>query len=233
MPFPMHEPGVPPPKKPRGCLFYGCITAVVLSILAVVGGYFMVRHVLDNIAVAVEPYTETVPMQLPTSSMPSAEYEALDQRVTAFGTAMDAGQAEAKLALTADEINALVANHPALAALKGKVHVRLNEDEIAVTGAVPLDDLVGSVPGMSRLKGRFLNGTATFGAAASDGAATFKLRAVEIKGQQLPADVVAELRSHDLLDHLLPRSRVTSAKRSLQSIRIEDGKLSLTAAAKN
>mgnify|MGYP000428947686 CR=1 FL=1 len=66
-------PALPPQKKPRGCFFYGCITALVLGIVLGVGAFFAIRYALDKLVEVVEPYTESAPMALPQSTMPPAE----------------------------------------------------------------------------------------------------------------------------------------------------------------
>ncbi len=59
-----------PPKKPRGCFFYGCIVAIVLAILmAIAAGvafYFFRQFYFRSI----EQYTSPTPMALPKVEMP-------------------------------------------------------------------------------------------------------------------------------------------------------------------
>ncbi len=97
---------------------------------------------------------------------------------------------------------------------------------------MPLGELVGDLPGLSRLKGRYLNGTVVLGVVLVDEVLVVSLRSLEVKGRMLPPEVVSELRSQNLFDRASEHSELQRLKRHIDSIRIEDGKLTIRPRAK-
>lgn len=224
-----------PQKKPRGCFFYGCLTAIVLGVVVGVGGFFVIRYALDQLAAMTEQYTDTAPMSLPESTLPAAEYQQLRERVTGFGKALDAGERPAPLVLAGDDLNALIANDPSWQWLRGKLHVSLAGDQVIGEVALPLDDFVASLPRMDRLKGRYLNGKATFKVVLVDELLVVSLRSLEVKGQSLPPEVMEGLRTQNLFDPQRTgsaRSGLEATIARLESIRIADGKLTIVPKAR-
>src|SRR5437867_4753859 len=182
------------PAKRRGCFFYGCITVLVLMVVVGIAGFFTVRYALNKVTAMVEQYTETTPMTLPTVQMSATDYQQLDKRVTAFADAVTARKATPPLVLTGDEINALIANNPAWKGLKGKVYVTIEGDQIKGKVSIPMDDLA-QVPLLSRLKGRYLNGSAAFKVSRANGVLVVTLQSLEAKGQSPSPQGMAQLKS--------------------------------------
>jgi len=224
-----HPPELPQPRKPRGCFFYGCITAVVLGVVFGVGGFFAVRYALDKVAEVAEQYTDTAPMPLPESPMPAGEYRLLERRVSEFRAAVDENQEPTPLVLTSDDLNALIANHPSLTLLRGRVHVSLQGDRIDGEIALPLDEFVEHLPGLSQLKGRYLNGKATLKIVLVDEILFVSLRSLEVKGESLPPEVMANLRSQNLVGRNQAGPEIERLKGKIRSIDVEDGKLMIVA----
>src|ERR1051326_5664597 len=92
-----------PPRKGRGCLFYGCLTCVVLLLIMAVLAVVAVRFVQNQ----VNTYTDTQPMKLARVEMTDADYQQLERRVKAFGDAMEKGTPIEPLMLTERDLNAL------------------------------------------------------------------------------------------------------------------------------
>src|SRR6266404_9948932 len=153
------RPLAQPPPKQRGCFFYGCVTALVILLFMGIAGFFAVRYALNKFVALAEQYTEATAMTLPKVQMSPADYEQLQKRVSAFKDALNARRAIAPLVLTADDINALIGNDPAWNGLNGKVYVSIEGDRIRGRVSIPLREFAGRVPGLSRLKGRYLNGS--------------------------------------------------------------------------
>src|SRR5206468_2472842 len=131
----------------------------VIMVCMGIAGFFVARYAVNKFAGFAEQYTETKPMQLPQIQMSSTDYQQLDKRVSAFTEALGAQKASAPLVLAGEEINALIANNPAWKQLKGKLFVAIEGDRIKGRVSIPIDELA-RFPGLSRLKGRFLNGSA-------------------------------------------------------------------------
>ena len=86
----MNEPTtLSPAPKPRGCLFYGCLTSVVLLLLAGLLGFLAVRFVRNKI----NSYTEAQPLKMPRVEMTDAEFQVLEQRVKSFTGGLEQGKA--------------------------------------------------------------------------------------------------------------------------------------------
>ena len=226
----MSEPTTLPaqPAKRHGCFFYGCITCIVLFLIVAVAGFFAVRYGLNKFAAFVERYTETAPMALPKTQMAEAEYQLLDKRVTAFADALKARKPVPPLELTSDEINALIASQPDWKQLKGKVFVKIEDDQVKGQVSLPMDDIAGRVPGLSRLKGRFLNGSAAFKISLTNGVLSVTLQSVEVKGQSPSGQTMATLKGVNFAQNATQDPKTSEALVKLESIEVKDGKLIIT-----
>src|SRR5690242_1970992 len=98
----MSDTATPPPKKGRGCFFYGCLTCIVLLVLGCVMAFFAFRFVKNQ----VNQYTDSQPTPLPVVEMADPEFKQLESRVKAFGEAMDKATPVEPLVLTERDINA-------------------------------------------------------------------------------------------------------------------------------
>src|SRR5436190_7479919 len=99
----------PQAQRPRrSCLFYGCIMGSFLLVFVLVGGlvgYRLFKKMLTD-------FTSSSPQPLPEVKMPQAEMDALQQRVERFRGEVLQGTASGELALSANEINALLNTDP-------------------------------------------------------------------------------------------------------------------------
>ncbi|MCX6907290.1 MAG: hypothetical protein NTY01_04525 [Verrucomicrobia bacterium] len=216
------------PKK-HGCFFYGCLTSIVIAVLLVIGvcvaGYYGLSK-FANLALA---YTDTEPMTLPAVQVDPAVYAALQKRVQEFKTVVDAGK-PATLALTADELNMLVAGDKNAAQWKGRVWFEIKGNDIKGQLSMPLD-FVSSVPGLGKFKGRYLNGAASVQATMALGVLVVRLQSLEVKGKPLPDELMAAL-SRENLAKDATRNRETAAFLArLADLTVQDGKLILTGKA--
>ena len=219
------------PAKRRGCFFYGCITVLIVMVLVGIAFFFAVRYGLNKIAAIVEQYTETTPMALPTVQVSASDYQQLDKRVTAFADAVNARKATPPLVLTGDEINALIANNPAWKGLKGKVYVTIEGDQIKGKVSIPMDDLA-QVPLLSRLKGRYLNGSAAFKVSLANGVLVVALQSLEAKGQSPSPQVMAQLKSVNFAQNSSQDPKTQEMIGRFESIQVKDGKIAIKVSAK-
>jgi hypothetical protein len=234
----MNDPTAPPtvtpasaPAKRRGCFFYGCITVLVIMVLCGIAGFFAIRYGLNKFTAFVEQYTDTTPMKLPTVQMSSTDYQLLDKRVTAFSDAVNARKATLPLVLTGDEINALIANSPAWKALKGKLYVAIEGDQVMGTVSIPMDDLA-EAPGLSRLKGRYLNGSAALKVSLTNSVLVVTLQSLEAKGQRPPPQIMTQLQSVNFAQNSAQDPKTQEMIGRLESIEVKDGKITIKVRAK-
>ena len=230
----MSDQITPPPQatRRRGCFFYGCITVLVVAVLLGIAGFFAVRYGLSKFAAFVTQYTETSPGTLPSVQASPAEYAELNKRVTAFNDALATRKAAPPLVLTGDEINALIANDPAWKQLKGKLYVMIEGDQIKGQVGMPMDDGLAQLPGLSRLKGRFLNGSASLKISLQGGTLFVTMQSLQVKGQSPPENIMAQLRARNLAQNIYNDPKNAETIRNLESIEVKDGKITIKSSAK-
>lgn len=213
-----------PPKKRRGCLFYGCITAVVLFLALGIGGYFLVRYGIDKVVTTIEQYSETSPMALPQSTMADADYRQLEQRIATWNGADAGAGATPQLSLSSDDVNALIARDPAWQMLRDKVYVTMVDGRVQAQVALPLDGMAGEIPGFSRLKNRFVNADVALQVSLAGDRVAATLSSVRIKGEEMPAEFMAGLRSENLLERMAGPN-LERLKERIESFHVDGDKL--------
>ncbi|HEU0038618.1 MAG TPA: hypothetical protein VFR76_05035 [Verrucomicrobiae bacterium] len=209
----------PPPRKGRGCLFYGCLTCVVLLLIMAVLAVVAIRFVKNQ----VNAYTDSQPMKLPRVEMTDAEFQQLDQRVKAFGDAMEKGKPAEPLILAERDINALIVKAANLKELADKVYVSVNGNEVKGQVSIPLSRLgwLG--------KGRYLNGEATFNVSLENGMLMVTAREIKVKGKPLPESFMSQLRHENLAKEASKDPKNAEAIRKLDSIQVQESQVLIKA----
>jgi hypothetical protein len=162
----MADPFAPPPPPPQtvvvekkrggpGCLGCGC---GILLLIIVLGGGLMAGG-MYYLAQKSAALTSNQAAAVPNFDGGDDVYNSANQKIAAFSQNNRNGQA-AKLELTADEINTLIARNPDLKASQVHLFVTLNDSRIQLQASVPAG-LIPLVPG-GMLKDRFLNATLDF-----------------------------------------------------------------------
>jgi len=178
-----------PPKK-RGCLFYGCLSVAILALLMIALGIAAYFFGMSTANGWIRDYTDTAPAEIEKVEYTRDQMEALQARLAVFQEAMDAGTNVLELALTADDLNALIKGERRW---KDKVFIRLDDNKINGEVSMPLQDF-----GPFKMNGRYLNGTASFKVALHNGVLDVRLLDVQAKGQALPSMVLNELKKNNL-----------------------------------
>jgi hypothetical protein len=208
------------PKSRRGCIFYGCIITSALMLVMLIGVLAALHYgrklVLD--------FTDTGPMQLPElpAQMSPAQIEQIRSRVAAFREALRNNRPTPPLELTADEINALIATDPGYQAAKGKVYVSIQDGQLTGQVSLPLDQL-----NVSTLKGRYLNGSVTFGVSLENGVLRVVPQQITTRNKPLPEWVMRKLRQQNFAQDAGNDPQAASALNQLQAIQLTGGKLIL------
>jgi hypothetical protein len=204
-------------KRGRGCFFYGCLTLVVLFVVALLGTFFGVRYAFNK---ALDKYTDSSPMALPKVEMPAEQAGALLDRLKAFKAAVETDAAAEPLALTEQELNALIASAPDLAGLKDKVYVAITGDQIKGQVSLPLDQLP-----IGRTAGRYLNGSATFNVSMDGGVLIVTLQKLDVKGESVPARFLTALQRKNLAQSAYDDVQKAEFLRRIESVEVKDGTL--------
>ncbi len=166
----------PPPQRGMGCFAKGCLTLfalIVLLVAAFIGGsYWAVRHLRDH-------YSSPASASLPPTALTREQIEQTRSEWDAFKNAADQHR-RARIELTADEVNALIASEPDW---RGKAFVTINGDAGHVSLSIPIGEI-------SWLKGRFLNGECTVRAAPSRRPADAKITNIVLAGNRVSDEVL-------------------------------------------
>jgi hypothetical protein len=171
----------------------------------------------------VDQYTDTVPMELPASTLSDANYATLQTRVKTFRDALNKSEVTAPLVLTADEINALIDRDPEWANAKGHVHVEINDDKIGGKVSVPLNEL--------NFPGRYFNGAGSFSVFVRDERLYVHIEAFEVNGQPIPESFMASMRTENVAKNFNQDPQFQDIRKKIGNINVADGKLTIEAKA--
>lgn len=212
------------PPRQRGCMFYGCIIASVLSLLFLIAilviGFLLWRW----FGRFVNEYTATSPHQLPVVVMAEEQRAELRRRVEAFRAAVDAGRPTGPLVLSADDLNVLIDETPR-PNLKGKVYVTIEQDKLKGQVSIPLSD----IPSFGLTIGRYLNGEAEFNVHLEDGEPFVSIRSIEVNGRRPSDEFMRGLKGQNLIRNVQIETGQARIVRRLDSVQVRDGKLIVTA----
>jgi hypothetical protein len=228
---PKYTPESYQPPRQRGCFFYGCIIASILTVMVIVlivaGTYFAYRFVAN----AIEQYTATAPRELPKIDVPKEQRESVKKRAEDFAKAVQEGKAVEPLVLTGDDLNVLIEEEPQFAQFKGHVHLKIERDELKGQLSLPLEKL-SQVPGLGMLKGRYLNGEADLKASLSNGLLLVTLDSLEVNGKKVPEEMMANFRQENLAKDAYRDPKQAEILHKLESLEIKDGKATIKVKAK-
>ncbi len=197
-----------PPKK-RGCFFYGCLAVIIFGLAASLLAYVGYRYLRNQLA----RFLDATPVPIKTVEISPAERDELQQRLAAFKEAMDGQKIPRELVLTARDLNTLIAAQAP--EWKSKVFAMIENGRIKGRISLPLED-----KGPLKLKGKYLNGIATFNASLEDGTLNVAIERVEVKGQPLPAWMLSKVRAYNLAQGLQSDPRSAQTIQKLESLRV-------------
>jgi hypothetical protein len=210
------------PKKGRGCLFYGCLTLLVLLVVVIAGSIFGLWQLKKY---AFEKFTETKPLEFSEETYSPETAANASKKIQAFSQILEQKKEPATLTLTADEINALIAYDENFNTLNMRAEVAFEEDTAMGKISLPLDNMLPFDLG----KGRFLNGAATLDISTQDGELFVFIQSLEVKGEPLPEYIMNELRKENFAKNTNEDPEQAETLSHLKSIDIKDGKMIITA----
>jgi len=207
-----------PVKKRRGCCFCGCFGLLVLGLLAAVGLFLGARYLADQLMTLSDP----APSALPKLEASSALAASLQERIKAFAKALDSGATPEPLTLTEQEVNVLIASVPELHPLKNILYISFGSGQIKGQVSLPLDRLP-----LSRFRGRYLNGTATFKTSLDNGVLIVTLDSLQVKGQQLPKSALPRFLQGNLANDAYRNPQTALTMRKLEKIEVSEGRVTV------
>jgi len=214
----------PPARQPRGCWFYGCVTAGVLALLGLIAAGILTYVGVSYYNRMINDYTGTAPDKIPVVTLSEDQLKSLDERWAAFKSALDKGEGQT-IVLTAEDLNALVEQNPKL---KGKVFFGIDDDKLTGQVSIPGSDL-----GLPGLTGRYLNGKATLSASITDGQLVVNARDLEVNGKTLPPEIKTQLASKNLAENYKADAGDDGNIRNVESLVIKGGTITITSKSRS
>lgn len=204
----------------NGCLI-GC--AIVL-LVGVIGAGLVAFAVYQGAKGALDAATETAPRELPPLELSPEEQAASEEKFNQLKAAFESGSETKEFALTGNDINVMLRSGEDIRVLGESVFVTVAAGE--VRGEVSLD--LGSVIPIGFLKGRYLNGSATFDVSATNGRLFVFVENFQFKGEDPPAEVVDQLRSQNLAQEMANDPQFKDFFAKIDAIRVEGDQLIIT-----
>ena len=206
------------PKKRHGCLFWGGIIAGIFLLLGLLAGYAVYRYAHH----LVDEYTDTQPLEIPTVQMSGTEITNLQRRVDNFDKAIKIDKPVEALVLTADEINALIAESTKTNASAPRLYFSFNDNHVQAKLSLPTDGF-----GVRMLRGRYFNGSGEFALALHDGHLMLNIKSLSVKGKPLPDQFMQSLRTQNFADSWTNDTELNQALAKLQEVKIQNGELTV------
>jgi hypothetical protein len=198
-------------------LFYAAIIGATLLVIVLAGAFFGIRYARG----VVNDFTDTKPAPLPQVQMSEHDSAQLESRIDAFRDAVQSGQANQPLTLSADDINALIQTKSGLESLKGQLYVTINGSQLSARISAPAEQL--GLP----LHGRYVNADGTFAVALKDDQLIVTAESLTAKGRPLPEAMMRQLGGKNLAENINNDPSVKRGLRALKDIQVKDGKLIL------
>ena len=205
------------PKKPRGCLFQGCVICLVLVLVLSLVGFLFVRTLIKRANAFIAEYTEIQPTLFPKVDIGADELKALQERWKEFSAD---GTNTVTITLTGREVNALLANGADTQQVKDWFYVTVDGDKVKGQVSMPLESQF-KVPFL-RFKGRYLNGSAEFLVAMSNQFLQVTIRSLEVKGKAIPGQFMDQLAGLDFAGNSYGGSNATPRLR-IESVTVTNG----------
>jgi hypothetical protein len=179
--------------------------------LAVTYGNYLIRT-----------YTETQARPVPhVEGSPEAQ-EQLKARWTGFQAAVNGDKRPSPLRLSGEDANVFLSNFPAT---RDRLYLRIVGDRLEGQFCFPLDQTR-----QPKLKGRHLNGVATFNLEFDGGLLTLNVATVEANNKPIPHWLLARLQNRNLLQQLDANFELMQLFQKLDTIQVKDGAITLTPA---
>ena len=203
------------PKKKRGCFFWGCLTSVI--VLLALGGCITI-----GVYQMIQKFTAPEAVPIPKAIVREGQIEEIRQRFERFDQAAQEGQ-PSELIIKADDLNALIADVPALEPVAGKAFVKIEDSQIRLEVSIPADEI------LPMAKGRHLNGTISLGVAIEGGQPSLLARSGLFNDQPVPEPVL-EVLSRMINDGIRNSEdeKVQEFFRSAKSIEVQGDQIVIT-----
>jgi hypothetical protein len=207
-------------ENKKGCLFWGCLSIIIIGLIASLCLYLTYKWAKNT---AIE-YTSATPIELTEIDYTAEESGNINKKIKSFIEGIKDGKSTLKEVFTDREINIFLDSSKDLKELKGKVKLNFVDNKIKGTVNIPLK-------GVPLVDGRYLAGDAEFKVTCDDGELFVSLKSLLLNGKEVPEDVLASFKGENLAKELYKNPKHAAILKRIQTIRMEDNKLTIEVGA--
>jgi hypothetical protein len=197
----------PIPQRRRWWLYLLC----VFGMLLLVGGSAFIALALYWNSL-VKTYASSRPQPLPHVENAANAQSRLKTRWAEFQKSIMAKRPTPPFELTADDLNAFAASNPDF---KDKFQFFIEQDQLRGKFSIPL-----GARGPSNLKGKYLNGQATFKLGFTDNWLSLHVASMEANGKPIPHWLLSKLQKQNFLKNLENNAELTQFLDNIESVGI-------------
>ena len=214
------------PKQGRGCVFYGCLTAVLVFIGVILGIYFGTRAAVKF---AVNAFTTNAPAAVPPIELTAAEQDAIAQSLEQRASLLS-GANPAPLRISEKELNILLRQSPDLRPYGSQYYLRLDGTQLQAHVSMPLDQFGFWKDFTKRLlskdlSGRYFNGTAVLHPEVTNGTVSVSIQDLLVNGRSLPGEFTGRLKNFNLTSSAAKDPPSSAVLSRIQKIEVRDSQL--------
>ncbi len=199
--IPGSEKGPEDDKPRRGCLFYGCLTAVIVLIIFVVAMVALFLALREGVTGMIRDISEEEKRPLPVIALDEEQTEDLEARLEAYGKAVE-NQEATTLRLTGPELTFFVNRQL-------REFFEIDEDLVAIEfvdgqlkGVIALPvRILTEIPGLNwfiddsdEMGSRYVNAEADLEVSVEDGQLRLRLVAMRSKGEPVEDQILEGFR---------------------------------------
>lgn len=170
----------------RSCLIWVACISLGLALIVGVAAYLGYRQATKFL----DKFAQKKSLALPSVHYSEAELHAVKQRIDGFLTGARAGRTNVQLALSANDLNALVAE----SGFSNRVYVTLASNAVQGQFSIPFEQL-----GMPLFSGRYLNGAGTLAVGCAGGSLTVGIEDFAVNGTKLPEHYLDWIRKQNFV----------------------------------
>ncbi|NOY80268.1 MAG: hypothetical protein GXP31_04600 [Kiritimatiellaeota bacterium] len=201
----------PEPKKPKGCLFWGCLGASVICLLGLLAAGLGLKMAHKRVL----GFTDATPAAIPVAQVNANQARRIRLKALAFQTALQKGR-PGTFRFTADDLNAMIAADKSAESLKGKAFLTIDGNRLIADACLPLD----RVPG---LRGRYINGKIQLDIQIRNGRLEVYPLDIIVKGKPLPPRLMKVFKTRNLAEQIQADPNVQKALAHIESLEIVNG----------
>ncbi len=211
------QPPMPPRQtQGRGCLFYGCLTLIVLFVVVGFTGYLGYR----KLSSFVDQFASKEPMELAPVHFTEEQKARMQLRLREFADGLQTGAPGKPLTFDGDDLNLLLASSEKFRRLADHVRLRIEDGEVKGQVSLRFGDLGAPV-----FQDRYLNGEGSFKVSLREGHLVVSPSEMSVNGKPLPEKYLAAIQQENLAQAANDDPDVAATLEKLETIEVEESAL--------